>query len=324
MPDNGVTGLVERELFLRSMNMLRPLGNATVELARAMRDMHFSAGSKLFREGDASHHIYYIMHGSVRMFRGEDSKTFGDRSAVGIIDAIQDRAHAWNAEAITDVHALVIKSDDYLEVLEDNFAYARGAVSTISNFSHLMSVTIAETGGFDPPSPSPCDTTSAELNVIERTIMLRNVAPLRRGGIQPLTRLAGLTEARRLEAGEVLFHRGEPSRDLWVVAAGTIEIERESPRIRARFGPGSLVMDTIAFADIDRPYTARAIEPTTALLLRREDFFDVLEDHFELVRAVLSACVAGREKLAVLTARAESAPSEPAPSTRPQRLVQTV
>jgi CRP-like cAMP-binding protein len=164
-----------------------------------------------------------------------------------------------------------------------------------------------------------------ELNMIERTILLRNVTSLRRGGIQPLMRMGGLMEALRLNPGEILFKQGDPTRDLWIVASGTMELERESPRIRARFGDGSLLMDTLAYGDVDRPYTARAIEPTVALLLRREDFFDVLEDHFELVRAVLSSCVATRERLMILTARAEpSAPSTPAEPQRPRRLVQTV
>jgi CRP-like cAMP-binding protein len=58
------------------------------------------------------------------------------------------------------------------------------------------------------------------------------------------------------------------------------------------------VCDVAWLADGVPAWRARAATPVRALAFRVEDWFDLLEEHFEMVRATLRALARQREQLA--------------------------
>jgi CRP-like cAMP-binding protein len=90
----------------------------------------------------------------------------------------------------------------------------------------------------------------------------------------------------RLEAGEVLFHRGDVGDALYVVASG--EITLGVPRELARLGEGSFFGEVALLTDQPRSATAVARVPTDLLAVDRALVHALLADAPELLRVILS------------------------------------
>jgi CRP-like cAMP-binding protein len=299
---------IERELFLRT-TIGRNLPSAR-ELAELLRDVAFDAGQVIYREGDASDEMYFVRRGKVGLSRGEVVHEFGPGSVIGILDVEQDKPRARTATALTDVELLSLSSEDRLELLEDSFEHTRSLIR--------MTATRLDEGGryggaeIDlaitlAPKPEP-------LLLIERVFTLRDTPVFRRASIQALVSLAPSAEELRLAAGELLFERGEARGVLFVIVAGCLELESSSSSggtpypeathpeathpggARQRYGSASLLGGGPSFADALARRSARALTPAVVLRVREEDFYDVMEDHFDLARSVLSFLASENER----------------------------
>lgn len=298
-PERTLHSAVERELFLRSMMLGRPLASGARQLGRGMREQFYEAGSVIYELGTPADDVFFIVQGTVRMSApGVPDWEFGANSVVGTVDADLDRPRTRTAVAVTDVEALALSNDDRLEVLEDNFEQARAMIRFVSERLHDLSLQLPD-GGVEPSPEVDFDSGdgSEPLPLVERVLTLREVALFSRASIQALVSLAPYLEEVRLAAGEVLFQLGETRDVFFVVARGLIELERVSPPGLARFGPASLVGGTAALGDIEHRYSARAVIDSVVLRVREEDFFDVMEDHFDLARSVFADLAIQRERL---------------------------
>lgn len=304
---------VERELFLRSMAFDRRFASATKQIADLMRDAFVEAGTALYEQGDPADEVYFIVHGSVRTLApGVQDRTFGPRSLVGIMDAQQDRPHTRSAVAETDVEALVVRTEDWLEVLEDNFEYARALILSLAERLHELTLELPD-GGFPEPRLEAAPAEREPMALVERVLTLRDVPAFRRAGIQALVSLAPVAEEVRVRRGELLFSPGQIKGVFFVVARGLVELERAEPHIRARFASAAIVGGSAALGDAERFYTARALQDSVLLRIEEEDFFDIMEDHFDLARSVTGYIAAQRESvLDEIERRRSQAPARPA------------
>jgi CRP-like cAMP-binding protein len=289
---------VERQIFLRSLNIARPLGSASKQLARAMRDTLIPAGATLYRRGDPAGEIYFVIKGEVELtLEGAEPWKLLPPSVVGILDVLQDRVRERTATALTDVHALALSAEDYFDVLEDNFEYARAGVQGIAMNMHQLSLDLAPTGGFPEPPSVVLPVPARPLNLVERTLALHEAPAFRAARVQGVTRLAGLAEEVRFAPGDVISRRGDPSDALLVVARGLVQVSHDAPRLEARFGAGSLVGGYASLGHGTHQFDTKVLAPTAALRVRREDFFDLLEDHFEVTKAIMAFLGAERERI---------------------------
>ncbi|MEP7123038.1 MAG: cyclic nucleotide-binding domain-containing protein [Byssovorax sp.] len=288
---------IERELFLRSISVALPQGGGALQLARAMRDASFRAGEIIYRAGDFTRLIHFITHGEVEL-TGVDVEPWklAAPAVIGILDVNQRRPFSRTARALTDVRALVLREDDWFEVFEEHFEFARASLRRVAGDVHELHLAASPGGGFPQP-PTPTDFDAHALNLQERTLALRAVPAFRTAGIQSLALLAAGATELALGPGERLFARDEPSLSLFAVARGTIRIERENPVIRARFGPGSLVGGCASVSFVTQPYHAEAEVPSVVLELRREALIDTLEDHVEMIHAMFSGLSVEREEI---------------------------
>jgi CRP-like cAMP-binding protein len=298
-PERSLHSAVERELFLRSLSLGRPMKSGAKQLGRAMRERFFEAGAALYEAGTPSDDVFFIVHGQVQLKAPDEPDwEFGPNSVLGTIDADLERPHSRTARAVTDVEALVLSNEDRLEVLEDNFEQARTMILFVSERLHELALRLPDLG-VEPPRAGECGPRDKlePLPLVERVLTLREVASFSRSGIQTLISLAPYLDEVRLRAGEALFDSGEVHGVLFVVARGMVELERIEPPGLARFGPGSLVGGTAALGHIEHRYRARAVDDSVVLRLRDEDLFDVMEDHFDLARSVFADLATQRERV---------------------------
>ena len=99
------------------------------------------------------------------------------------------------------------------------------------------------------------------------------------------------------ETGAALFAAGSRRDRVHIVVAGEVEAHRDGPRVSWRGGPGQIVCDVVSFGHTDVAWEARAVTRVRTLTFRFDDWLDVMEEHFEMVRSTLGALALQCERL---------------------------
>jgi CRP-like cAMP-binding protein len=90
-----------------------------------------------------------------------------------------------------------------------------------------------------------------------------------------------------VDEGAVLFdEKARPGR-IYVVVTGEIEAVHPGLATPARFREGGVVTGPAALLEQGAGFLARATTPTTLLALGFDDVFDLMEEHFSLVRSAM-------------------------------------
>lgn len=108
-----------------------------------------------------------------------------------------------------------------------------------------------------------------------------------------LDELAGKLAPKSYRRGEVIFHQDDPGSAMHIVKSGQVKIATSSPEGEEVIM--AILKDSDFFGELslldDKPRSANAVamEVTQTLILRREDFLDMIVQHPEMVRGVLAS-----------------------------------
>jgi CRP-like cAMP-binding protein len=254
-------------------------------------------GKRLFAEGEPAEFIFFIRDGRVRLERpGSNPWLFDGRSVIGVFDALLERPHRRTAVAETALHLLKIRAERWLDLLEESFGLVRAAlansVATVARLEAHQWATLAQPRGsivVHAPAVEP------PLAFVERVAILAETPLVRGAGIQVLVELAESAEELSFQPGDILFQRGAPRGEAHWVLQGEVLGERADPDIEVLFGPGSFVGGVASLGDPIAAWQARALTRVHVLSIRIEDWVDLMEEHFDLVRSALSAMALWRE-----------------------------
>ncbi|MEQ8273347.1 MAG: cyclic nucleotide-binding domain-containing protein [Deltaproteobacteria bacterium] len=279
---------IELELLMRTFLGMEPPDRVMRQLASVVRDFDAPPGTVLYERGDPPGELFMIADGTVALI-GEDGSrwVFEGQSLVGVLDSTLDRPMTRRAVVETRAHGARLMLADYLDVLDDNFDFAKTAMERGCRMVHENALALAPDHVFPPPSEDPIlDERGGDprpLEMVERLMVLHRSSLFDAAPLQPLASLAALAEEERWEAGDVIERQGETSMYLRCVASGSVCAERDDPRVVADFGPSDVVAGIAALGLTEAGYTIRATRPTRTLKLLKEDLFDVAEDHFGLM-----------------------------------------
>jgi CRP-like cAMP-binding protein len=272
----------------------------TDRLVSIAEEGYAPAREVIFAPGEPPDAIYFVRRGRVRLAGGaEGPRELAAPAVVGLADVLLDRPRAARATAVTDVEYHRVRADRWLDLLEDSSALARASVmALVRAVAALEEKAWAER----PPDPRtsasrPPGVAGPAMSVVERLGVLMDVPLLRGAGVQVLSDLASMSEVAAFEPGQALFERAAPRDRFHVLVSGEVEGSREDPRASWRGGPGEIVCDVAWLADSDGKWQARAMTPVRALVFRVEDWFDLMEENFEMVRPTLAALAFRREEL---------------------------
>jgi CRP-like cAMP-binding protein len=289
---------LSRELFLAAVAPPSIPGWVIERTASALEERAVNEGDVLFSAGDPPAYIYFMREGRVRFtLEGRAPVTCVGRWVFGGMEVATDRPHRRTATALASFRIHLLPADAWLELVEDSFEIARSMMANLARtLAHLEEAfgTDAADDAEVMPLLSPRDGT---LNLVERLALLANVPALRGAGIQTLADLAALTEEVAFEPGDVVMARGETPGRAYVVCDGEVEGFRSNPDIVRRFGPGTLVLGAAALAEIPMAWGARAKTRVRTLSFRLEDSADLMEEHFDMVRSLISELTTARERL---------------------------
>ncbi len=122
---------------------------------------------------------------------------------------------------------------------------------------------------------------------------LAKISLFRRVSAEDRERIAAVSQERVYERGEEVFAEGDPSDFFYVVLSGRIKVYKHAPNgndiILEMFGPGGPLGAVAAYESRPYPASAAAIEPSACLLIPRQAFFALLEQHPSLVRGLLGS-----------------------------------
>jgi CRP-like cAMP-binding protein len=117
------------------------------------------------------------------------------------------------------------------------------------------------------------------------TPLYRNLSP------EDRQRLCAVATVKSFEKGDSVFSEGDPSELLYTVVSGRVKVVKLLPGgrevILEIFGPGDPLGAVVAYEGRPYPASAIAIERSLCLLVRRREFFSLLERHPSLVRGYL-------------------------------------
>jgi CRP-like cAMP-binding protein len=257
------------------------------------------AGTRIFAAGELPEFIYFMREGRVGMLRdGAAPWTFEGRWAIGMFDAVLERPHDRTAVALTNLRLMKLRAEHWLELIEESFDLARAVVTNT-----LRTIASLETRCWRlRPKPqsfvvATAPTPGLPLTFVDRLAYLMDVPMIRDAGVQVLANVAGMLDETVFEPGEHLYLRGVATGRTFLVIEGKVVGDRSDPDLSVVFGPGTVVCGVAGLGEPAIAWEARAVERTRTLSMRLEDWFDLMEEHFDLVRSTLRSFARLRENI---------------------------
>jgi CRP/FNR family transcriptional regulator/CRP/FNR family cyclic AMP-dependent transcriptional regulator len=118
---------------------------------------------------------------------------------------------------------------------------------------------------------------------------------------ESLDRLAGIARRRSYRRGEIVFHAGDPGDSLHVLASGRVRVvvysNSGSEKVLAYLAPGDSFGELALFGGEPRSATVQASQAAETVVLRRDDFLDVVHSHMPTLDALLATAAATIRRL---------------------------
>ena len=263
-------------------------------IAGAARQECYEAGRELGHEGAAATDVQFLLTGAVRVSGGEDGapRDVNAPAALAFEEVLEGRPLGHTIRAIDRTVSVALDGGEFLTMLSDNIVLAQGLFRMLFDVRAARHWRIAYT----PPQAGQVVLRSLPLQPIEKVLLLRQNPLLGRATVNQLLDLVAISRETRLTAGSVLFaETDEPA--VYYVLAGKVCLESSGadgadPIVA---GPGSTIglSETLAGVSLGRRATVTC--DGQALRLEREELFDVLADHIDLLQGLFSGVLNASE-----------------------------
>lgn len=136
----------------------------------------------------------------------------------------------------------------------------------------------------------------SELNIVERVIALEGVELLTNLTPEQLLRIASIAQEVKYPPERLVVQPSEPPDSLYVILDGAVEIARNGETLHVA-RQNEVLGAWALFDDAPMPVTAKTLEDTRLLRIRRDDFYDLLSDNVEIMAAIFSTLAKRFRKL---------------------------
>ena len=126
---------------------------------------------------------------------------------------------------------------------------------------------------------------------IEKVLHLRSVDLFSHCSAEEIIRITAISGERLFEPGEEIYRANDPPDALYSIVAGAVALQSDSGESldvgqRQTFGVREILSGRL------RTMTATASEPTIALAIEADDFFDLLSNNIDIVKALFREVIA--------------------------------
>ena len=134
----------------------------------------------------------------------------------------------------------------------------------------------------------------APMAQIEMMVFLQGVDLFSHCNAEEVLRLAAIANEQSFDKGEVIFQKDEPADSLYCVVEGRVRLDAEGEQgavigTNGRFGVFDILSGRARLGD------AVAVTDARVLVIEAEDFFDLLSNNIEIVRALFRQLLPTRE-----------------------------
>jgi CRP/FNR family transcriptional regulator len=134
---------------------------------------------------------------------------------------------------------------------------------------------------------------AADLKLTGLTAVLRSCQLFGGLSAEDLQIIAGFVQPLRIDKGEYLFHEGDHSRGCYVVQSGAVMVHRVSAAGREQvihvFRVGESMAEAALASPTGYPANARAVEPSTVLLIPKAPILDLIGRRPDLALRMLGS-----------------------------------
>jgi len=135
-----------------------------------------------------------------------------------------------------------------------------------------------------------------ELNIVEKVIALEGVELFQTLSPEQLSRMASIAREMVIPPGKTVLDPAQPLDTLYVVLDGAVELSRNNQTLHVA-RQNEVLGAWALFDEEPMPVTAKTLEDTKLLCIRREDFFELLSDNLEIAASIFSTLVKRFRKL---------------------------
>ncbi len=128
------------------------------------------------------------------------------------------------------------------------------------------------------------------LTVIERVLLLQNIDLFSHVTSEQVSFFAALAEEIVIGPNHVLYRENDAPDGLYVVISGAVAMCRGNEEID-RIGPNGSFGVWALFDEEPRIATAVTMEESRILFISRDDFYDVLTDHVDIMQGLFKHLV---------------------------------
>ncbi len=126
------------------------------------------------------------------------------------------------------------------------------------------------------------------LTVVEKAVFLQNIEIFSQTKTEDLARIAAITEEKEFEKGDIIFKEKDRGNSLFFVISGEVSLRRGDKEIRHIYSQGNFG-DLALLDNKPREFTAVARDHTHVLEINSDEFYELIEEHVEITRAVFKS-----------------------------------
>lgn len=142
-------------------------------------------------------------------------------------------------------------------------------------------------------------TEKPQLTTVQKAELIRGVELFSQATVEELFRLAAISRELQFAAKEIVLRENDIGDALYLVVVGKVELMSRAEAFRSIVGPRQAFGLHAFLTREPLGFTATAVEPTLALSIGVEDFYNLLSNDTEIVVSIFKYFV----KQAGLTAR---------------------
>jgi len=128
------------------------------------------------------------------------------------------------------------------------------------------------------------------LSPVDKVLRLQTVDVFKHATTEMLACIGSIARETTLPAGEVIFSENDLSDAMYVVVEGRVRLDKEDREILT-VSAGQSFGTWALFNNQPRVMTATALEDVHLLMIRSDDFYDLLADHDEITPVMFRAVI---------------------------------
>jgi CRP-like cAMP-binding protein len=240
-------------------------------IADNVRESSFAPGHEVAQADARLAALHLVLEGRIEARFGDQVDSWGPREVFGLLEVLANRPMSAPAISAGATRSLRLSAGDAREILEDNFGVLYAVIRGLA--TRFVSLG-ARVGDVAIPSQH-------RLTLVERLIVLRQLAPFNGSRLHALAAVARNCEELVLPAGHRVATCGQGA-DLSILLDGVVHAERldadaaQPLRAGASFGAIEAIAGLRHRADLTTSTPARVLRCPAAALI------DILEDHADL------------------------------------------